>query len=75
MLFIPVTTSIREVLSQAVKDIIAKEVAEKVYQEMKSGKYIQDAYLLEIANHIAKNALNLEIIPLENVDGFRFLKA
>jgi hypothetical protein len=70
--FWPLRSNTVEVLSESVKNVIASEVAEAVYQQLKTGKYVQDGYILEVANEIAKRALKIEFVAVENSDSFRF---
>lgn len=70
MFFYPVTTSFVERLSETVKNEIAKQVAEKVYEEMRSGKYLEDAYIFKVAESIASSEFQLELLRHPDSDSF-----
>lgn len=55
-----------EVLSEAVKKEIARQVADKISVELRSPKYIENAYIFKIAEEIASRHFRLEFVRNEN---------
>jgi hypothetical protein len=68
----PFQASTHQVLSQSVKQEIARRVAEKVYLEMRTGKYLEDAYIFEVAQVISEKAFDLELCHSENSNTIYF---
>lgn len=73
MFFFPIgSRSIIEVLSQSVKNEIAHKITEVVYKELKTGNYLQDAYITDITKEIADAILvdKFEFMIYEDRPGF-----